>query len=160
MSQTSGYDFALAKAQAGQKYDLRPDRVESFAAEGAIEFGRPVVAGTDAEKQVKVCDGAGQVFRGIALFTHAREQGLDRTASPASTEAQYEDQDTVSVLRQGMAWVTAGADGVAADETAYIDVDNSTYDYTNAAGADNIAAGTFRTGGDTGDLVLVEVNLP
>ena len=50
MSQTS-YDLNMAAGVAGMKVDMRPDRVESFAAEGAIDFGKFCSPGTNAAKQ-------------------------------------------------------------------------------------------------------------
>jgi hypothetical protein len=139
MSQTQAYGYNLDKAQAGQKYDIRPDVVASFAAEGAVAFGAPVMRGTNPETQVEVSDASD--FVGIALFTQATEA------------AGYLDKDTVSVLTHGAAWVTSGVANVVAGETAYV---TSAAVYTNVEGT-NLAVGTFLTSGGSGDLVVVEL---
>lgn len=139
MSQTQDYGYSLDKGQAGQKYDIRPDTVMSFAAEGAVDFGAPVMRGTDPEKQCETSDASS--FLGIALFTQATE------------EDGYLDEDAVSVLTNGAVWVESGADTIVTGETAYI---TSAGAYTNVS-TDNLEVGTFLTGGDTGDLVVVEI---
>lgn len=143
MSQTTGYGYTQTSAQAGQKYDIRPDVVQSFAAEGVVAFGAPVMRGTNPEKQVELSDAT--AFLGVAVFTHTVEN--DGTATG------YADKDTVSVLTEGAVWVVSSVDTVVAGEVAYV---TSAGAYTNIEGT-NLAIGTFLTSGDTGDLVVVEL---
>ena len=145
-SEASTYGFNLDVAQAGQKYDLRPDVVQSFAAEEAIEPGQPVQRGTDPEKQVLVGDET--AFLGIALFTHTLTQPLDGDG------AQYDIGEAVSVLTEGAAYVTSSVDDVVAGNTAYVTAAGA---YTNVEGA-NLAIGTFITSGGENDLVVVELS--
>jgi hypothetical protein len=144
MSQTNGYDFALDKAQAGQKFDIRPDWVASFAAEAVIEPGQPVRRGTNPETQVLV--GNATSFVGIALFTHATEQAL-------AGGADYAIGDMVSVLTKGAAWVESSVASVVAGTPAYVTAAGA---WTNVEGS-NLEVGTFITGGGEGDLVAVEL---
>lgn len=151
MAQTdvTTYGSTMAPAQAGQKAGLDFDHVESRAAEGAVPFGSGVVFGTDPEKQVAVpADAAGE-FAGIALFTHA---------IPA---VEYRDTDTVNVLRRGRVWVEATAE-VAAGDAALVDVltEGEEGKFTNVAAGNIATGGVFRTAGDVGALVIVEINLP
>jgi len=143
-STAASYGFELPKAQAGQKYDVRPDWVMSFAAEEAIEPGQPVKRGTDPEKQVLVGDDT--AFLGIALFTHADEQAL-------TGGTEYAVEDMVSVLTKGAAWVVSSVDTVVAGEAAYV---TSAGAWTNVP-TDNQLAGEFISGGDEDDLVVVEL---
>lgn len=145
-SEASTYGFNLDVAQAGQKYDLRPDVVQSFAAEEAIEPGQPVQRGTDPENQVLVGDET--TFLGIALFTHTLTQPLD------SDGAQYDIGEAVSVLTGGAAYVTSSVSDVVAGETAYV---TAAGEYTNVEGS-NLAIGTFITSGGENDLVVVELS--
>ena len=117
----------------------------SFAAEAEIQFGQPVMRGTDPEKQAIVSDAT--AFLGIALFTHAKEQ--DRDTGIAS----YAIGDTVSVITDGAVMVEAGADTIVAGEAAYVTAAGA---YTNVATA-ALAIGTFLTGGNTGDILAVEL---
>ena len=164
MSQTNGYEFTLDKAQAGQKAGLDFDHVESFAAEGAVPFGRGVVHGTNPEKQVAVPADDTGIFAGISVFTHSREQTLNQDATMGeqfSGGAQYRDKDTVSTLRKGRIYVLVTA-AVEAGEDAYVDVltEGEEGKFTNVD-TDNLATGgVFRSAADEGELAIVEVNLP
>lgn len=167
MSQSTeaSYGFSLDVAQAGQFAGLDFDHVESRAAEGAIPFGHGVIFGTDAEKQVAVPADDTGTFAGVAAFTHAKEQGIDATATEGglySTGTEYSDKDAVNVMRRGRIYVELTEDGVTAGETAYVDVTTSGEEgkFTSVS-TDNLATGgVFRTGGDTGDLAILELNLP
>lgn len=147
MAQTDAttYGYSLGVAQAGQKYDIRPDVVMSFAAEGAIVPGAPVMRGTDPDKQALVSDASG--FLGVALFTQAMENSLSAGA------AEYGDTEVVSVLTQGAVYVTASVDTVIGGETAYV---TAAGEFTNVE-ATNLAVGEFLTSGDTGDLVVLSI---
>jgi hypothetical protein len=140
MSQTQAYGYALDKAQAGQKYDIRPDVVASFAAEGVVAFGAPVMRGTNPETQAKLSDASG--FVGIALFTQASEYG------------EYGDKSTVDVLTDGAAYVVSSVANVVAGQTAYVTAAGA---YTNVEGS-NLAIGEFLTSGGESDLVVVELS--
>ena len=144
-SDAATYGYELDVAQAGQKYDLRPDVVQSFAAEVALEPGQPVRRGTDPQKQVLL--GNETAFLGIALFTHTLVQSLDGGAEYAIGEA-------VSVLTEGAAYVTSSVASVVAGETAYV---TAAGDYTNVEST-NLAIGTFITSGGENDLVVVELS--
>lgn len=142
---TGTYGFELTKAQAGQKYDIRPDWVMSAAAEVDINPGQPVQRGTDPEKQVLLGNAAS--FYGVALFTHTLEQ-----AFPAGG-ASYAIGQTVSVLTKGAVWVTSAVDGVVAGAPAYV-TDGGTF---TPELTDNLLVGKFITGGGEGDLVVLEL---
>lgn len=167
MAQTDAttYGFELEKAQAGQLVDLAYDHIESFAAEGAVEMGFGVVAGTDPAKQVAAASADTDAFVGIAAFTHKQVQGFDQSVAlgnQSSTGAEYRNGDTVNVLRKGRIWVEVTNDGVAVGDAAYIDVTTAGEEgkFTSTS-ADNLeTGGVFRTAGDTGELVVVELNLP
>lgn len=164
MSQVDSYGFRMDVAQAGQKVDLAYDHVEGFAAEGTVPFGVGLVAGTDAEKQVAVPDDDSGTFIGVSLFTHRQVQGIDQDAASGeqySSGAEYRDHDTVNVLRRGRVYVEVTED-VSAGDDAYVDVTTSGEEgkFTNVT-TDNLSTGgVFRTGADTGELAVVEINLP
>lgn len=167
MAQTNAntYGFSLDVAQAGQKADLTYDQVESFAAEGAVPMGNGVIFGTDPAKQVAVPADATGDFAGIAAFTHKQEQGFDQSVAlgnQSSTGAEYRNGDTVNVLRRGRVWVEVTEDTVVAGEAAYVDVTTAGEEgkFTNVSTSNLATGGIFRTAGDTGDLVIVELNLP
>ena len=148
MSQTTGYDFTMARGQAGQLADSRDNTVLSFAAEGAIAFGIPVMRGT-AGNQVVISDASS--FVGVSLFEHNHENEYQTTNG-----AEYLDGEAVSVLSQGSVLVASSVDSVAAGEVAYV---TSAGAFTNVS-TDNLEVGEFESAGDTGDLVVLTINRP
>jgi hypothetical protein len=147
--QGQGYGFRLTAAQAGQKVDMATDIVDSFAAEGAIPYGRGVIRGT-ADNQCTLADDATEEFLGVSLFTHANEQAL-------AGGAQYADKDAVSVLSFGRVWMDV-IDTFEAGAPAYIIVTaganrgKATVDDSGTLGP----VGRFLSSGD-GELGMVEI---
>lgn len=150
MSQTTAasYGSTLTKAEAGAKYDIRPDVVSSRAAEEAIPFGRAVTYGTNPDKECQVVDAAGDKFLGVAL----KQQTIVVADGATPGYAQY---DTVSVLEEGAAWVEVTSD-VAAGAAAYVDVSNGKF---TDVSTDNLAVpgGTFETSAVSGGLAVLKI---
>ena len=130
MAQLAGYDLDRTLSFPGDAADMSPRVVDSFAAEGVIEFGEGVQEGTDPAKQV--APFAGGNFVGVAKYSHAEETG------------RYEDKGSVAVITFGRVIVDTLAVDVTAGETAYV-VD-ATGVWTNAASGAT-AAGKFLTSG-------------
>lgn len=160
MSQTS-YDINQGESYAGMKADSRFDTVESKIAEGAIPFGIGVVAGTDAERQVKTAALSTDTFRGVSVHEHVEKD--------ASGNAQYADEKMVSVLRKGLIVVVVETTvaAPAIDDDAYVNtaVGGAELGRFTEVSTGNIATGgKFRkvglTGPDGEALALVEINLP
>lgn len=141
MSQTTGYDFALTVAQAGQLFDIRPDTIITLTAEIAIPFGSPVRRGTDPETQALIATAS--AFEGVAVLTQAKEQTL-------SGVARYEIGDAVSVVKRGAVWVTTAV-AVVAGENAYV---TATGTYTNVS-TSNLLVGKFETSAGIGGLAVL-----
>jgi len=147
--QGQGYGYALDKAQAGQKFDLSTDIVDSYAAQTAIAFGRGVSQGT-AANQVNLAAAAG-TFLGVALFTHAKEQSLAGVAA-------YAIGDAVSVLTFGKVWGEAvGAVTKEADAYVITTVGATQGKFTASSGSGALGpVGRFKSAG-TDTLVIVEI---
>ena len=126
MSQTS-YDLNMVAGMAGMKYDLRPDRVESFAAEGSIDFGKFCSPGTSA-KQVKQATTGVTSVKGISLFSHGQEQAISMSANNGelTTGAKYLNTDAVNVMRQGMVYMDNKLLACVDGDTAWCDLYSST----------------------------------
>lgn len=155
MSQTGGYGFKSAIGLAGQIADVGPvKRIDSFAAEEAIGFGLGVTRGTDIDKQCLRIDNSSNVFLGVAVFDHTREQGFDRSASPSSTPATYVEGDAVAVLREGRVYVELAAN-VLAGASAY--VVPASGKWTSSASATVGPVGQFVNSGSTGEIVAVDI---
>lgn len=129
------YEFESARGYAGDSADMSTQVTDSYAAEGVIEFGSGVEAGTNPEKQV--VPFAGGDFLGVAKFVQ-NETG------------NYADKDTVSVKTMGRVLVDTLAVAVVAEEPAY--VTDATGIWTNVS-ASAALAGTFKTSG-TGIVVV------
>lgn len=147
--QGQGYGYALDKAQAGQKFDLSTDIVDSYAAQTAIAFGRGVSQGT-AANQVNLAAAAG-TFLGVAMFTHAKEQSL-------AGVAEYAIGDAVSVLTFGKVWGEAvGAVTKEADAYVITTVGATQGKFTASSGSGALGpVGRFKSAG-TDTLVVVEI---
>ena len=146
------------EAFAGMKGDLRPDTVESYLAEGAIDFGLGVVAGTDIDRQVKIIALVGDTFRGIALHQHVSQ-------TITTGIAQYKDKEAVSVLRKGVAWMpieTSNIGTAVIDDPAFINVAIGGAELskvTSVSAANLTTGGSIRKTNDTLGLALVEIDL-
>lgn len=159
MSQTS-YSLEQGEAYAGLKVDSRFDTVESHLAEGAIDFGLGVVAGTDPVRQVKVPAADTDTFRGLSVHRHVeKKQGTG--------VAQYEDKTTVDVLRKGVLWcvVEPTVASLAVDDAVYVNVAVAAHKgKVTEVSVGNIATGgvckKLATGPDGEALAAVEINMP
>ena len=145
MSQTTPYAFTSAVAQPGMIFDIRPHTVQSFAAEIAMDPGKPVRRGTLPAKQVLIGDATN--FLGVAIFTHTLEQ-----AYPAGG-ATYAIGDAVSVLTRGAIWVQTSVGSIVAGNNAYV---TSGGLWTNVVGS-NLLVGKFITNGAINEIVAVEI---
>lgn len=127
----------LTKCLVGQIADTTNRTVLSFSAEEAIEFGRPLMRGTDKERQCKnfVADvGRTNKFLGISVRDPNRINGA------------YATKDSVSVMDVGSIWVglTTGL-LIQPGDNAYIN--QVTNNITNISTGDQIVIGRFRSGG-------------
>lgn len=93
----TAYNQYQKLAIVGTLVDLSNDRVDSYAAEGAIGLGLGVVFGTDKENQVKVPAAVEDVFAGVSLY-QSKEQDLNGNVT-------FKDKETVPVINQGRVWV-------------------------------------------------------
>lgn len=150
--QTS-YDLTQEVGVAGQKADAGFDRVESFAAEGAVPFGRAVIRGT-ADNQAEVADSAEGEFLGVAIRTHTQEQDFPEGG------AEYRDEDTVSVLTDGVIFVETLDDNTDAGDLAYVDVTagDDQGKFTTSDDGTLGPVGKFLTSGDENEIVQVRVD--
>lgn len=149
------YEQNINDSHIGQLEGTRPYVMESYAAEGTVEFGRAVMAGTDVDKQVKIPTSAGQLFRGVSVSTWATEQ------NPNTGDGTYYAKDSVNVLRRGVVWVEV-LDAVSTDEAAYFYTANGKFTSTNPQDntVDQVPTGIFRSSADAGGLAKLEINLP
>lgn len=143
--QTS-YGQYMDAAVAGMKVDSGDDRVETFAAEGAVGFGLAVVAGTDTEVQGKIGSGT---FRGMSLRTMAMQRQADGTDG-------YVDGDAMNVLRQGLGWAQLFEDVLIDGAVTFRTSDGKFGTGTGTA----VAGARWRKAGTSGGLGKVELVLP
>lgn len=112
MSQTS-YSIQAPRAFAGMlaEFDNTTKSSISRANENAsaVAFGKPAVAGTDAETQFNVPSGAGDTFLGCTVHSHGSED---------LTDDGIANGETAEILRRGKVWVVA-ATAVAVGDDVY-----------------------------------------
>lgn len=162
MSQDA-YNIDQPVAFAGLKGDASYDRVETGLAEGAIGFGLGLEAGTDPEKQVKVPSAPGGVVRGISVHQH-----VEKTLGTGV--AQYEDEDAVGVMRQGLIWMrqeTSDIGTLAIDDPVYINVaiGGAQLGRVTSVSTGNVLIPTgvcrkLSTDPDGFGIALIEINIP
>jgi len=123
------YQKGLAHGLAGQLHDVGNTDIDSFAAEGVVGFGTFVNRGTDAEKQCLL--GASAVAIGAGAIGVAVRVQTENPISGAFAAGQYEDEETVGVLRSGVIFAQFDAAGGTVGDAVTV----------NAAGQ-VVAAGT------------------
>jgi hypothetical protein len=128
----------------GTDYNTQSVIVETAA---GIAFGKPVSKGT-GETGV-VLGGAVAGFRGITV----RDVAL---GAETDTYAQYK---TASILKRGTIMVEAGADGIAAGDDVYYNATTGVWSNSAGGNVGPILRARFASGGDTGDIVLVELDV-
>ncbi|MNS39595.1 hypothetical protein D3C72_718820 [compost metagenome] len=135
----SAYSTNMDAGFEGQVADLTNHDALTYAAEGAIPFGRGVVEGT-TPKQVKLPGAASTAaqFRGVTLHSHAVEQDADGVA-------QYRDKRATSVMTRGRVLVKVEQNVVPGD-AVYLRI---------AANGAGTAAGQFRKDADTDKAVAI-----
>lgn len=154
MSQTSVTQYGAASFK-GMQDGIADNYVISMSAEGAIDVAKPVVLGTNKERQVIEVStdvGQGALVVGFALHDHAREQDENGLV-------QYADKETVSVLKRGRFWVETD-DAVVAGAVANLKLSNGKLtDEAVAAGIEAITQLSVRfvTGTSGAGLAIVEV---
>jgi hypothetical protein len=154
MSQTS-YSQYQAAGFAGLLADSMFSDKMSYLAEGAIPFGKPVVLGTDKERQVAAVGtgvGQGALVIGISVASHDVEQ-------TSAGVAQYDDTEATPVLKSGRIWVETD-DAVVAGAVANLKLSNGKFtDDTVAAGIEALTqvSAKFITGTSGAGLAIVEI---
>jgi hypothetical protein len=159
MSQTT-YSITADDAIQGMLGDDGANRKSlSLANEEAtaVEYGRPVVEGTDGEKQFLLPSSAGENFMGITIHQHDRED-LDADG--------IVEGEIAEVLRSGRIWVKVFEAIALGDDVYYQHTANAGAvpgDWRNdadTANADQLVQAQWLTAAGAGELALLEVNYP
>jgi len=154
MSQTT-YNTEMDEGQEGLVTDLRPNTIISKVAEGAVPFGRALIAGTDPEIQVKIPAAAGGVFRGVSVGTWAMERNT-------ATNAEYLTTTSVSILRKGEIWVEV-KEAVVVDSPVYYHISGVNAGYftsDNDATTELLPNAVFTMSASADELATIEILLP
>lgn len=150
MSQTQVQEQGIALN--GQKYDLSPSTVSSYAAEERVPFGRHVSLGTDKDLQGKLpslsTDITGKGSRGVALHTHALENPQD------GLEPGYDVSRPMSVMEKGKVFVEV-EEAVTPLSSVYVRHAGKQQVQTVTFDADFVTANTIN--GKVGGLSIAEV---
>lgn len=141
----------LIKCLPGQVVDTTNNTKTSFLAEEAIEFGRPLMRGTNKETQVKNFVGS--------TVTPVKFLGVS-ARTPIEITGAYPVKAAVTVIEQGRIWVglTTGL-VIQAGDYAYIN--QLTSNITNIPTSPQTAIGRFISSGTsdgiTGKLFALEL---
>ena len=158
MAQTT-YTTLPALALAGMYSDTSPRSEISRASESAtaVEFGRPVVVGTDPATQFLLPSAAGQVFLGVTV----------RHADKRDPDASDIIQDEVAGLcRQGYLWVTVEEAVVGGDPVYFRHttsgplVPGGWRNDADTATADLLPGAVYMTAAAIDSLAIIQFNLP
>ena len=150
-----------APALEGMKADSTVDTVDSYAAEGNIDAGDPVILGTNPAEQVKKVSQASDASTVIGVALHEHVDPKDGHT--------YPDGKAVSVMTSGDVYVKSGDDVVAGDSVALAPVSwvtaagtsttsvsyvKSSYSLTTAVPIPNAK---FLGSGSKGDIVSIRI---
>lgn len=155
MSQTT-YDIQAAVAYAGllADFDATTKASVSRANEesSAVAFGKPAVAGTDAEKQFLLPSGAGDTFLGVTVH---------KMGTQDPTDDGIASEETGEILRRGKIWVVAATQVAVGDDVYWRHTTApGTWrnDATDSVKVDGAIWATATSGAD--ELAVIDINLP
>lgn len=152
MSVQLSYSKETANALAGLVSDISPYEIESFTNEtGVVPFGLGVRFGSSALEAVLGSGVAGANFIGIATRHTAKENTV-----VGGEEEQYNEKDTMAVIRKGNVWVTLAAGGGPGDVIHIVDA-TGVID-VGAPGAGQTGIGTLQTTTAAGALGLLRLD--
>jgi len=110
MAAQTSYGFGFSKGVAGGLYDLSHHEVATRQAEGKVQFGLGVVAGTNAGIDVKVPESSSTAddFEGVVVHNSVMTE-LDM-----NNNLNIEGKRTVGCLHHGKIWIATGTNAVPA----------------------------------------------
>lgn len=156
MSQLA-YNNKSAIAFDGLIADLEDSEIVSRAngeASAAISFGRAVARSSDSE--VVLPTATGNHIVGVSVHSHAH----DNRASAGATPTGVNPNDMVSVMRQGVVWVTP-EDAVVEGGAVYVRHAAGTLGRfrgaDDGANASLLANARWRTSAGAGELAMLEL---
>jgi hypothetical protein len=132
----------ITKCLVGQIADYTPRNIISFAAEQAIEFGRPLMRGTNKETQcMNFIADVGRTVKFLGISAR----------NPIQIDGTYPVKSMVSIIDYGRVWIhlVAGLT-IVAGNNAYLNQVTNTI--TNVSTSDQIPIGRFQTGGTSNGL--------
>ena len=155
MSQTS-YDVQAAVAFAGMLADfdasVRSSISRSNEEASAVAFGKPVVAGTDAEKQFLLPSGAGDTFLGCTVHHHGSED---------ETDDGIANGEPAEILRRGRVWVIAKTVVAVGDDVYWDHTTNPGTWRNDATTAVQVPGAVWLTATSGADeLAVIDFNTP
>jgi hypothetical protein len=161
MSQLA-YTVQAPVAKQGLLVDTGDMHTISRAVEesAGVEFGRPMVAGTDPEKQSSLPSATGQDFLGVTVFHHSIQ---DETLG---AELALSDGETGSLLRKGTIWVRVEEAVTTTDDVYYRHTTNGGLvpggwrTDADTANADQLTSARWLTAAAQDGLAQLEINLP
>jgi hypothetical protein len=158
------YSFNFDTAQAGQIADMTYSTIDSFIAEDRIQYGVPLIRGTDPQRQVLPYEGVVETapngILGISVFSQIEGPVLDPDTQVYTYS--YLINKNVSVMVQGRIYINVKTGiNITAGDNAYIETGTGlfTNEVQNESNVDNLQInGSFYTTGVGGsDLIILEL---
>lgn len=159
MAVQTSYEFFTDKAYEGTISNLAVPDFGTRSAEGVIGFGRAVVRGTDAEKQVILPSAVTPVFYGVASRMRNKENPND---APGERK-EYLNTESVQVVKSGYIWVITEVVTAAGDPVFYRYAAGSETDIgrfrtdADTATAAQIVGASFETAAAAGEVALIRL---
>lgn len=155
MSQTT-YNLQAPVAFAGMLADSGASNKRSISRASeevsSVAFGKPAVAGTDAEKQFLLPSGAGDKFLGVTVHHHGTQDPTDDGIATG---------ETAELLTQGPIWVIAKTQVAVGDDVYWDHTTNPGTWRNDATTAVQVPGAKWTTATSGADqLAVLEINEP
>jgi hypothetical protein len=151
MSAQTSYAINQPVAYAGLIYDANSGRdVVSRDAEGVVPFGVAVGRGTDADRQC-AAGGAATAYLGVSV------RSLEREGAANTGAVQYEDTETVGIMRTGYVWAVCPTGCVPGDAVIYTVATGVLDTGVAGVGAAEIDGAAWQTTTAAGDLGVIRL---
>ena len=155
MSQTS-YSTEAARAFAGMlatsDAEVKSSISRANEESSAVAWGKPAVAGTDAETQFLLPSGAGDVFLGCTVHRHGSEDATDDGIASG---------EVAELLRRGPVWVIAKTQVAVGDDVYWDHTTNPGTWRNDSTTAVQVPGAKFMVATSGADqLTVIDFNVP
>lgn len=144
------YEQGMDAGYPGMKASTAVDTVRSFAAEGGVNPGDPVMRGSDPDRQIKAVTAAADAAKAIGIAVHTHREPRD---------PYYEEGYAVPVMTMGDIYIEVAGEVTAGAKAALLAGAEGKLGYvaSGVSGAVDLPGITYLESGVAGDLVAVHI---